>query len=87
MTSSNGITLYFLTYQVDCNEIILLRVFMALYFISLHVRRIATNLRYLEYSWHYKFLKSCQEDFNEIVLSRVVMALAFISVHLRWIAT
>ena len=44
ITVKHGITIYFLTRLVDCNEIILLRVVMALQFISLHVRWIATKL-------------------------------------------
>ena len=46
ITVKHGNKIYFLTSQVDCNEIILLRVVMALHFISLHDSRIPTKLYY-----------------------------------------
>ena len=48
ITSNHDITPYFLTFQLDFNENILLRVNMALQFISLQVRWIATKLYYYE---------------------------------------
>jgi len=83
ITSRQDIKIHFLTFQMDCNGIILLRVDMALQFISLHVMWITTKLYFASSHGPTLYFLTCEVDCNEIELLRVDVALHFISLHIR----
>ena len=82
----HGITFYFLTWQVDYNEII---IFTSNHGITLLILCMSDGLQRnyiitVKRGIRLYFLKR-HLNYNEIIL-RVIMPLNFISLHIRWIA-